>query len=294
MNVQERPLGALASLLGANEPGAGRGTPPVDIPPALLGSIGADRIRTQGGAQTWFPPQMPVAEPPNAFSTLSGGLGGLLQQIVSLLQQLLSSVGFGGFGGLGGMPAGEQYFNGATASSTGDPHLAFNGNGAFGTQNAKYNSMISHADLLDSDSFSGGYQIGTQVTQPNAKGATWNREASVSTNFGQTSVSLDKDGDATISQFGQTTALQKGQSVDLGNGETVTRNADGSVTIADSNGQGGSITTTLSDGQHGVNVNVQAADVDLGGDLLSGIPFARRGANHGSVTQTHVPEPAAL
>jgi hypothetical protein len=128
--------------------------------------------------------------------------------------------------------------------------------------------MNSHADLLDSDSFAGGYQISTNVTQPGANGVTFNQSATITTGFGSTQVSLDKNGTATIQENGQSIALANGQSYDLGNGETVSRNGDGSVVVTDNNGIGGTITTTLSENGQGVNVNAQAGNVDLGGDLL--------------------------
>jgi hypothetical protein len=64
--------------------------------------------------------------------------------------------------------------------------------------------------------------------------------------------------------------LQPGQTFDLGNGEIATRNADGSVTVTCTNGSGGEIATTLSGNGNGVDVNVSASNVDLGGTLVRG------------------------
>lgn len=203
--------------------------------------------------------------------------GGIVAQLLAIVEQLLSLLGLGTLGGglfgggtSGGPPQGDQFFRSATATSAGDPHLGFSGTAANGAaQHAAFDSMTGHDDLLDSDSFSGGYQISTSVTQPAANGVTYNQQATVSTNFGDTQITLDKDGDATILQNGQPIHLANGQRFDLGNGETVSRSANGSVIVSDDDGLGGSITTTLSENGNGVDVNAQAANVDLGGDLLA-------------------------
>lgn len=204
-----------------------------------------------------------------------GGMNTIIQQLLGIIQQLLTALGLGGLGGLGGGnawngPQGpETYFQNASGASVGDPHLNFSGtNGTGSTQNAHFDSMIGHSDLLDSDSFAGGYQVSTSVTQPGPSGVTYNQQATIATNFGGTQVSLDKDGNASIVQNGQTLSLADGQSYDLGNGESVTRNSNGSVVVTDNNGMNGSITTTLSENGNGVDVNTQANNVDLGGDLL--------------------------
>jgi hypothetical protein len=210
------------------------------------------------GPQYWMPPQ---------GGGLQSGWDGMLAQLRSIVQQLLSMLG------LQGAQSGQQYFASANASSTGDPHLSFTGTSADGSHaQTHYDSMTGHSDLLDSASFAGGYQISTSVTQPGANGVTYNQQAAVSTDFGTTQVSLDRSGNAAILRDGQTTSLANGQSIDLGNGEVVTRNADGSVAIRDDNGLGGAITTTLSENGQGVDVNVQASNVDLGGDLLNRPP----------------------
>jgi hypothetical protein len=212
-------------------------------------------------------------EPPQA-SEFGGlrGMSGILSQLLAIVQQLLSAIGMGGaFGGLfGNSQTPQPYFESATASSTGDPHLAFNGTASNGgSSQTRFDSMIGHTDLLDSDSFAGGYTISTSVTKPAGNGVTYNRKATIATNFGATQVSLDRNGNATILQNGQTISLANGQSLSLGNGETVTRNADGSLVVRDDNGMGGTIATTLSENGQGVDVNAQATRVDLGGDLVT-------------------------
>ncbi len=199
-------------------------------------------------------------------SALLAPLGGLLQQIGSLLQQI-----FGG--GQGGSPigggSGEQFFSSATGGSTGDPHLSFNGR--------TWNDMQSESDLLHSDSFAGGFQLSTVTTPPDAHGITYNQSATIATGYGATSISLDKDGNASVQQNGATFAIVPGSNYDLGNGETVSRAADGTLTVTCANGQGGQIATTMSSNGTGVNVTTSASNVDLGGTLANGAPAGGSG-----------------
>ncbi|HET9392256.1 MAG TPA: hypothetical protein VFO29_01850 [Candidatus Rubrimentiphilum sp.] len=188
----------------------------------------------------------------------AGGLGAILSQIMNLLQQLMSALG----------ASAQPFFNSAQGSSQGDPHLAFDGTTGTGTQQARFDSMDDHPDLLDSNSFRGGFQIATEVTRPDANGVTFNRRAAVTTNFGATQVSLDNHGQARITRNGKSTLLSAGQSLQLGRSESVVRNADGSVVISETNESGGSITTTLRDSGPGVDVSVAAQAVQLGGDLV--------------------------
>ena len=247
-NLQELPLA------GAMNPAS---IAP-DIVPETLGAyppsaapVTGDRIR-----QLFAQPSQ---------QTGAGGAWGMLGQLVDFIQQMLGMTN-----AANSVNGPQTYFQNANASSTGDPHLAFNGTTGSGqNQTARIDSMSGHRDLLDSDSMTGGFRISTSTTQPGANGVTYNRRAAVSTDFGGTQVSLDDSGDAYVTQAGRQFALAPGTSYDLGNGESVTRNANGSVAIDDVNASGGSITTTLSENGSGVDVNVQARDVDLGGDLTS-------------------------
>jgi hypothetical protein len=202
--------------------------------------------------------------PAAPFVGLGPGIGPLLQSIMGMLRQLGQMISGNGSGasGSGTRCGNETFFRNAAGSSTGDPHLAFNGQ--------RWDSMTDHPDLLNSDSFRGGLQIGTQVTQPNANGVTTNDHAWVTTDGGHTSVSLDRAGTAEILHDGTQTAIGNGQSIDLGNGETIVRDQDGTLHVQDDNGSGGRIATTLHSSNGGVDVNTQATNVDLGGDLVSG------------------------
>jgi hypothetical protein len=215
---------------------------------------------------------------PSSGSTGLGNFGSMLNGIMCALQNALSSLGslFGGGPGTsqpapvgGSMP--QTMFSNATASSVGDPHDAFSGTTASGTSvDSHWDSMRGHANLLDSNSFAGGYRVATTGTAPQANGVAYNGCATVTTDGGATSVSLNANGSYAVCENGQNVTLTTGQAVSLDGGETVTRNADGSLSIADSNGTGGSITTTLkTDGSGGVDVNASASNVDLGGYLVN-------------------------
>jgi hypothetical protein len=199
-----------------------------------------------------------------AQTALFGPLPGLMQQMMQMLQWMMSSLQGAPYGSGASCtaPGNEQFFGTASGASQGDPHLSFNGN--------TWNSMASQPDLLDSDSIPGGFRVSTQVTPPNAKGVAWNQSATVSLNNGATTVSLDNDGRATIQNLGQNVAITPGQTVSLGNGASVTCNANGSLRVVAQNGSGGQIETTLGVNGRGVDVSANARNVDLGGTLVTG------------------------
>lgn len=207
----------------------------------------------------------------SSIAGLFGPLMGMLQQLMQMLQSLMgygcnAPYGPGGcppYGNVGAPPSGnERFFQNASGSSDGDPHLSFNG--------ARWNNMSSQPDLLSSDSFSGGFQISTQVTPPNAKGVTWNQSATVTLNNGATTIGMTDSGQASITSYGQSLSIARGQTLALGNGESVTYEENGSLRIGAQNGFGGNIETTLTPEGKGVNVDVTAHDVDLGGTLVHG------------------------
>jgi hypothetical protein len=199
-----------------------------------------------------------------AFNGLFGPLMGMLQQLMQMLQ------GITGYGG-GNAPYGgnqncrpygnERFFQNANGSSEGDPHLAFNG--------ARWTNMSSQPDLLKSNSFTGGYKVSTQATPPNAKGVTWNQSATVSLNNGATTVTMNNNGEPSITNYGQSLAIARGQTLGLGDGESVACEQNGSLVVTAQNAQGGRIATTLSARDNGVDVDVTAHDVDLGGALVN-------------------------
>jgi hypothetical protein len=214
-----------------------------------------------------------------SLQTVFGSLMGLLQQLMQTLQSLMGSGCNGQYGSAGCPPYGnngscvpngngcqpygkERFFQNATGSSEGDPHLSFNG--------AKWNNMASQPDLLNSSSFAGGFRISTQVTSPNDKGVTWNQSATVTLNNGATTVSMNDNGDASITSYGRSISIARGQTIQLGDGESVTDEQNGSLRVNAQNGAGGRIETTLTPEGKGVNVDVTAHDVDLGGTLVNG------------------------
>ncbi len=208
--------------------------------------------------------------PPNPAGGFSSGFSNFFSGLFSWLTNAMNSLaGSTLAGGTGAAP--EQSFQSAGVSSLGDPHLSVNGTTTSGqTVDGRWDSMAAHADLLSSDSFAGGLQVSNAVTSPSASGVTLNSSVTIATNNGNTQVSLDGSGNATISNFGLQTAMQAGQQYALGNGEVVTDNANGSVSISDANGQGGTFTATLSrNGAGGVDFSAGAKNVDLGGYLVS-------------------------
>jgi hypothetical protein len=184
-----------------------------------------------------------------------GMLGPMMGMLSQLMQMLQSLMGYQSCGN-------ERFFRNADGASTGDPHLSFNGN--------RWNSMASQPDLLNSNSFPGGFQISTQTTQPNGKGMSWNRSATVALDGGATTITLNANGEPTITSNGQTRAIAPGETLHLDNGETVVAGANGSLCVSARNGEGGSITTTLTARGNGVDVDVTAHDVELGGALVNG------------------------
>jgi hypothetical protein len=255
MNVQDRQMDPIspfpspfgASLLGLNDSGY------LDSPGSYYnsGSNGGDTI-------TSFMQQMQQAEQNSPLGGLMGmtwpaNALNMFGQLGSMFQQM--------FGGASPNYGSEQYYSSASGGSVGDPHLSFNG--------STWNDMNSEPDLLHSDSIRGGYQLSTQTTTPNASGVTYNQSATVTTHNGATQVTLNNNGNATITQNGVTSNLSPGQTVQMGN-ETVMQNQDGSLQVTCTNQNGGQITTTMRQNGNGVDVNVAASNVDLGGAMAYG------------------------
>lgn len=207
---------------------------------------------------------------PNAQSGLSGFFGGLGNYFGNLFSWLSNAMN--ALANSSAQTAGpEQSFLNASLSSWGDPHLSLSGTTGGGRSvGSNWDSMAAHGNLLSSDSFSGGLQISNQVSAASSTGATLNSQVTVSTNGGATQVSLDNAGNALLTNGGRQTTLQRGNQYAAGNGEMVTENADGSLTIADSNGSGGALTATLKlNGAGGVDLSATASNIDLGGYLIT-------------------------
>jgi hypothetical protein len=260
--------------------------------PSLYG-LGATQTAQQANAGAYLGLNGTTGANANATQN---PLGQLVSLFANMLQALMGALGgsANGGGAIGSSPsptagptAGPQittpqtYVQNATVSSTGDPHLSASGTAANGTAIAtKYDSMTGHRDLVDSDSFAGGYRVSTQTTAPDANGITYNRSATVRT--GDASVTVDNAGNVTVKTASpyagryaspdgptsQSTTLASGQSMTLDSGATVTKNADGSVTMSDTNASGGSITTTFTQNGKGVDVVTSASNADLGGDVM--------------------------
>lgn len=195
---------------------------------------------------------------------LPGGFGGNLQQpmgmIANLISQLYSMIAqwVQYFGQPPSSPS-EAFYRDAGASSSGDPHQAFNGTRADGaTQNTDFESMVGHQALVDSDLFCGGYKISTNITAPKAKGVTLNQYATLSSNFGRSQISMDNTGALKILEDGCAVSINNGQTLDIGNGQTISKNADASATLINIDGQGGTIRTTLVAHEGGLNVSASA------------------------------------
>jgi hypothetical protein len=206
----------------------------------------------------------------DGINSVINSFGSVMNGFIATINQQLNALGGSG-GAVAQAPAApEQTVSQASFSDWGDPHLSTSATtGAGQTIDGTWDDMNAHSDLLTSDSFAGGYQIATAVTSPNAQGVTLNSSADVYTQGGNVSVGLSSTG-ASITDYGQTIAMQAGQSYSLGNDEVASESADGSVVINQANAAGGSIATTLSlNGAGGVDVASTAANVDLGGYLLS-------------------------
>jgi|GEM_PF-1412927 len=247
------------------------GAPPLPAQPASADSI----------AYAPAPGAAPLEVPlPGANGGANqGAFGNLYNQLLAAISGLFANLGsmFGYAPVPGGVPGtpqpngpGQTFFASATANSVGDPHETFDGTTGAGTAiEQKWNSMIAHPNLLDSNSFEGGYRVSTTVTSPNDNGITQNASATVTTGGGAASVTMRADGSYAVTSNGQSLTLPVGQPQPLASGETVTLNADKSLTIVDTNAQGGSITTTLkANGTGGVDVTDSAKNVDLGGSLV--------------------------
>ncbi len=236
-------------------------------PSSLAGGLDGEGVLSDPAASAaagdnisrFLPPGLSAesASGPEGFNggsaSMQGMLGSLMGVLTQMMQMLQSMMGCG---------SSERFFTNATASSQGDPHLSFDG--------SRWTSMASQPNLLSSNSIPGGFQISTQVTPPNGQGVTWNQSATIALNNGATTIGLNSSGQPSIANGGQPVSIAPGQTLQLGNGETVAYDSNGSLCVTVQNGAGGQITTTLAAQGRGVNVDVTAHDVNLGGALVDG------------------------
>ena len=229
-----------------------------------------------------------------------GGFGGILGGFFNYISNLFAAIS-GWFANQWGSSnpgqppptSKERFFTSADASSWGDPHDTFNATGPGGAVSNHWDDMTAQTDLLNSDSFAGGFRISTTVTTPGANGATLNASATVTTDGGANSVTLDANGTVSVVESGRNVTLAPGQSISVG-GETVTDNGK-SVTLVDQNGRGGSLTTTLtSNGYGGVDVTAHGSNVDLGGYLVDRNAAPQTGAPVAGAPTAGTPRPFTL
>jgi hypothetical protein len=273
------------NLLGNSIPPLGAG-PPAQLAGAASAAQGAAaNVLADAISPAPQPAANAQAQPAFAWPGSANGPGGFIAQFMALIFNAYTQLAqfFGSLFGqspwqpsptmpLRPMPHPEQqFFTSATASSTGDPHDTFSGTTANGQtiDGGRWSNMSNHPYLLNSDSFAGGFRVSTNVSAPNRNGVTQNDYVSVESDFGRNVVTMNKDGSFSVVENGKSLDLGVGQTRNLGNGETVTLNADRSLTVVEQNGFGGEITATLrANGQGGVNVRASAKNVDLGGYLV--------------------------
>ncbi|MDQ2857078.1 MAG: hypothetical protein M3R53_00315 [Candidatus Eremiobacteraeota bacterium] len=208
--------------------------------------------------------------PDASIGSLMNGLMAALSNLVDRLGALLQGAGDRTGGPAPG--AGQRFFQDASASSVGDPHDALTGTTGEGHGVSKrWDDVQGHPDLLDSDSFAGGYRVSTSITPPGASGVTQNQSATVSLDSGASSATLNHDGSYSVVSQGRNLTLEASRPTPLGSGATVTLNADRSLRVDDRSADGGDLGTTLRpNGSGGVDVTSDAHRVDLGGYLLHG------------------------
>ncbi len=211
-------------------------------------------------------------DPASMLAEIRNAMFGLFAQLSDMMHRLAGQScgqeGNGTRGCEGASVGGQRYFTNATLSSVGDPHDTLMGTLDTGqTEQRSWDSMRPHANLISSASIPGGFNVSTQVTAPDAKGITYNAQATITTNHGMTSVTMDRNGGYHIFNDGMLLSPTPGTSMSLGNGQTVTVNGNGSLSFTALSATGGSIATTLSSNGNGVDVSAKADDVLLGGYL---------------------------
>lgn len=222
-----------------------------------------------------------IAPNPPVPGPSSGGFWGIMNQIMGAAQQWIGQLGnavlaqFNGATAPAATAPSGTAFQSATLGSTGDPHLSLTGTAldANGNPSASiataFDDMNGHADLFSSNDFGDGFNVSTIVSPPNGSGVTWNQSATAQMEGGLDNVTLAAGGVLTVASGGQALDLGAGQSATLDGGATVALGTNGAVTISEQNAAGGTLTTTFASNGTGVDVNAQAANVTLNGDLIA-------------------------
>jgi hypothetical protein len=236
---------------------------------------------------------------PVAGTSSSGGIGAILAQLASQVQQTIASLSSALMGtpATGASPGANTStpanapnraatFANVSLGSVGDPHLSVSGteqnaDGSTAGVNSKFDSMVGHQDLFSTRDFGDGFHVSTAVTQPGANGITQNASATATMDGGRESVTMTNTGAISVNDHGQSIALAAGQSVTLSGGQAVSEAANGSVSISET-AFGENLTTTFAqNGGGGVDVTAQGQNVTLAGDLITGgsTPVAQTAAN---------------
>ena len=180
---------------------------------------------------------------------------GMLSQLMQMLQSLMGIKA----------AATSASFAHADGASEGDPHLSFNGN--------RWSSVASQPDLLSARTrFPAAFTSRRKRRRPNGKGVTWNRSATVALDGGATTITLNANGEPAITSNGQTLSIAPGETLQLGNGETSVGEFKRFVMHRRRRtAKADRLQTTLTARGNGVDVDVTAHDVDLGGALVNGM-----------------------
>jgi len=259
-------------LIGSNLPAGYGGSSLMGVP-----NFNVPAKQTQGGMSFGGGDSLGSSYPPSPFAGAGGntspvdlfaGFMNVMQSFMNQIAQMMQSLqGRQGVNTGQQQPSQQQYFNSASLSSTGDPHEIFDGTALGGRVSGKWDSMHSHNHLIASNAISGGFNVATRTTPPQANGVTYNQSATITANQGSTVATMGRNGAYSVIDNGQAISLSAGQTATLSNGETATLNNNGSLTVGVSNAQGGSISTTLSYNGNGVDVNATATNIALGGYL---------------------------
>jgi hypothetical protein len=263
-------------------------------PPGSPGYLGYGTASSDAVRPAWFGgATLPGgALNPMADST-SGGLGGILAQLASQVQQSIAKLSNALMGTSAApstntgtnVPSGSATFQNVALASAGDPHLSavgteVNADGSTAGVSSHFDSMTSHTDLFSTRDFGDGFRVSTSVTQPAANGVTQNASATATMDGGRETVSMNNSGAVSITDHGRSVALAAGQSVTLTGGQQVSESAGGAVSIAES-AFGENLTTTFTQNGGGVDVTATGQNVTLSGALITGgtTPVAQAPAN---------------